>query len=120
MIRLLRFGILLIAIPAMTSPLAAGCSCWRSYLDGPVTDYERPMAPYEPRSIAPYQPWPIAYYERPPIVPYEPRSIAPRHYVGHRPSSMHHVAKHPIPQQRDEKAPPASPPPALPLRAGRG
>ena len=147
MITLLRFGVFLIAIPAMTIPVAAGCLSFT----GPVTDYERPIAPYEwapiaayeprpfspyerppiapyePRSFAPYEPRPIAAFERPPIAPYEPRRIAPyesrpiapRYYVGHRPAPMRHVAKHSLPQQRDEKAPPASPPPALPLREGR-
>ena len=112
MITMLRFGVLLIAIPALTIPVAAGCFCFNR----PVTDYEQPIASYEPRSIEPYAPWPIAAYERPPTAPYEPRSIAPRYYVGNRRAPMHHVAKHSLPQQRDEKAPPAGPPPALPLR----
>src|SRR5215472_19145683 len=103
----------------MTIAVAAGGSWWYSCFNGPVTDYERPVAPFEPRPIAPYEPWLIAPYKPPPIVLYEPRPIAPRRYVSRRPAPVHHVAKHPLPQQGDEKAPPAGPLPALPLRDGR-
>ena len=109
----LRFGVLLVAIPFMTIPVAAGCLCF----NGPVTDYEQPIAPYERPPDASYEPRSIAPYAPQPIAPYAPRPIAPRYYVGNRPAPMHHIAKHsPLPQQRDEKAPPARPPPALPLR----